>query len=265
MHKKSFKKSCFFCKKRLDTEETLCYNVQALGVPHLNASSLHRSGCGADGSALPWGGRGRWFKSSHSDQIKEALTARLVLLLFRFVCTMQNHEFFQKSSAPFEKISKSSPANINRHGQTSSELVVRKSSHSDQKMQIGFSRFAFFILRGRLEAVSRYHPCTEGARGWVGVPQSERSRALGVPGCGRWFNRCCLQHRSHQTKIGGSIEPPIFLYFTGFLGLLGVCTASKTSANFLPKIGSKTGTTTCLTTFVTKKLYSIRAFGTLRF
>ena len=26
------------------------------------------SGCGADGSALPWGGRGRWFKSSHSDQ-----------------------------------------------------------------------------------------------------------------------------------------------------------------------------------------------------
>ena len=28
------------------------------------------SGCGAAGSALPWGGRGRWFKSSHSDQIK---------------------------------------------------------------------------------------------------------------------------------------------------------------------------------------------------
>ena len=26
------------------------------------------SGCGAVGSALPWGGRGRWFKSSHSDQ-----------------------------------------------------------------------------------------------------------------------------------------------------------------------------------------------------
>ena len=26
------------------------------------------SGCGADGSALPWGGRGRWFESSHSDQ-----------------------------------------------------------------------------------------------------------------------------------------------------------------------------------------------------
>lgn len=26
------------------------------------------TGCGADGSALPWGGRGRRFKSGHSDQ-----------------------------------------------------------------------------------------------------------------------------------------------------------------------------------------------------
>ena len=31
------------------------------------------SGCGAVGSALPWGGRGRWFKSSHSDQVKNRL------------------------------------------------------------------------------------------------------------------------------------------------------------------------------------------------
>ena len=31
---------------------------------------MRASGCGAVGSALPWGGRGRWFKSSHSDQIK---------------------------------------------------------------------------------------------------------------------------------------------------------------------------------------------------
>ena len=27
-------------------------------------------GCSADGSALEWGSRGRWFKSSHSDQEK---------------------------------------------------------------------------------------------------------------------------------------------------------------------------------------------------
>ena len=29
---------------------------------------LIRPGCSADGSALEWGSRGRWFKSSHSDQ-----------------------------------------------------------------------------------------------------------------------------------------------------------------------------------------------------
>ena len=29
---------------------------------------LSRPGCSADGSALEWGSRGRWFKSSHSDQ-----------------------------------------------------------------------------------------------------------------------------------------------------------------------------------------------------
>ena len=70
---------------------------------------------------------------------------------------------------------------------------------------------------------------------------------------------------SASSKIGGSIEPPIFLYFTGFFGILGACTASKTSAIFLPKIASKSGTTTCLTTFVTKMLYAIMVFDTFRF
>ena len=32
--------------------------------------SARPSGCGAVGSALPWGGRGRWFKSSHSENEK---------------------------------------------------------------------------------------------------------------------------------------------------------------------------------------------------
>ena len=42
------------------------------------------SGCGAVGSALPWGGRGRWFKSSHSDQIKPKTNRfRLYFLHFR--------------------------------------------------------------------------------------------------------------------------------------------------------------------------------------
>ena len=68
-----------------------------------------------------------------------------------------------------------------------------------------------------------------------------------------------------QTSSEVHNEPPNFLYFTGFFGLLDVCTASKTSAIFLPKIVQKTGLTTCLTTFVTKKLYSIRVFGTFEF
>ena len=71
--------------------------------------------------------------------------------------------------------------------------------------------------------------------------------------------------RVTQTSSEVHNEPPNFLYFTGFFGLLGVCTVSKTSAIFLPKIGSKSGTTTCWTTFVTKKLYSIRVFDTSRF
>ena len=35
-----------------------------------NPSKLLKSGCGAVGSALPWGGRGRKFKSCHSDHIE---------------------------------------------------------------------------------------------------------------------------------------------------------------------------------------------------
>ena len=44
----------------------------------------YRSGCGAVGSALPWGGRGRTFKSCHSDQIKPKTNRfRLYFLHFR--------------------------------------------------------------------------------------------------------------------------------------------------------------------------------------
>ena len=44
----------------------------------------YRSGCGAVGSALPWGGRGRKFKSCHSDQIKPKTNRfRLYFLHFR--------------------------------------------------------------------------------------------------------------------------------------------------------------------------------------
>ena len=40
------------------------------------------TGCGADGSALPWGGRGRGFKSRHSDQLnKKSLRNQALFIL----------------------------------------------------------------------------------------------------------------------------------------------------------------------------------------
>ena len=59
---------------RLDKVKRMCYNIKAFGKrrgfqnenPRKNRTA---SGCGAVGSALPWGGRGRTFKSCHSDQI----------------------------------------------------------------------------------------------------------------------------------------------------------------------------------------------------
>ena len=78
-------------------------------------------------------------------------------------------------------------------------------------------------------------------------------------GRGRKFKSC------HSDQFGGSTEPPNFLYFTGFFGIFGVYIALKMSAIFLPKIASKTGLTTCLTTFGIKKLYSTRVFGTFGF
>ena len=42
------------------------------------------SGCGAVGSALPWGGRGRKFKSCHSDQKTEIVRSPFFFVFRRF-------------------------------------------------------------------------------------------------------------------------------------------------------------------------------------
>ena len=58
---KDAKNLFFFCRKDL-TNEKVCAII-------LRSTRMGwRSGCGAAGSALPWGGRGRKFKSCHSDQ-----------------------------------------------------------------------------------------------------------------------------------------------------------------------------------------------------
>ena len=64
----------------------------------LCAIIANASGCGAVGSALPWGGRGRTFKSCHSDQIKpKTVRFRLYFLHFR-----GKIERFPTTSAPPE-------------------------------------------------------------------------------------------------------------------------------------------------------------------
>ncbi len=71
---------------RLDKAKRMCYNIKAFGKrrgfqnenPRKNRTA---SGCGAVGSALPWGGRGRTFKSCHSDQIKPSGKSRVALFV----------------------------------------------------------------------------------------------------------------------------------------------------------------------------------------
>ena len=85
------------CKKTritLDLTGFLCYNNWAF--EKMNLAERHRciikyrSGCGAVGSALPWGGRGRWFKSSHSDQKTEIVRSPFFFAFRRFsrVCSL---------------------------------------------------------------------------------------------------------------------------------------------------------------------------------
>ncbi len=59
-----------------------------------------KSGCGADGSALPWGGRGRWFKSSHSDQKSGVVRFPIFLYFTGFFGHLGVHTA-SKSSAIF--------------------------------------------------------------------------------------------------------------------------------------------------------------------
>ena len=56
------------------------------------------SGCGAVGSALPWGGRGRKFKSCHSDQEKHRKRSFSVL----FSCFFTGIAYFFVKSALFQ-------------------------------------------------------------------------------------------------------------------------------------------------------------------
>ena len=92
------------------------------------------SGCGADGSALPWGGRGRWFKSSHSDQkmqIDFGQSAFFILKASRM----------QDPKIP-EDFLGFAPSICVMHKETIAQNRST-SSHSDQRR---FERISFFLF-----------------------------------------------------------------------------------------------------------------------
>lgn len=76
--KEKWKKTLAFCKK------VWYYNLRKI------------AGCGAVGSALPWGGRGRGFKSRHSDHIKEqTLIQKQLSILEGCFCICPEKALFQ--------------------------------------------------------------------------------------------------------------------------------------------------------------------------
>lgn len=76
-------KTAFLEKTRQKNEERGLTNGEKSDII-MECQKEATSGCGAVGSALPWGGRGRTFKSCHSDQIKPKTNRfRLYFLHFR--------------------------------------------------------------------------------------------------------------------------------------------------------------------------------------
>ena len=97
----------FFCKIVLTKVETCGIISRSQG----------RSGCGAAGSALPWGGRGRKFKSCHSDQkgdssespfffvfLRLSLVFSLFVFSFLFRETFKNRGFWADFSDCYLKL-----------------------------------------------------------------------------------------------------------------------------------------------------------------
>ena len=64
---------------------------------------LNESGCGAVGSALPWGGRGRWFKSSHSDQ-KSGIVRFPIFFIFTDFSALSGADFLYLLSDGHNKV-----------------------------------------------------------------------------------------------------------------------------------------------------------------
>ena len=67
-------------------QEKIYFGACILAKGVLSYLSCKSSGCGAVGSALDWGSRGREFKSRHSDQLLRVKVERFWLLIV-FIAT----------------------------------------------------------------------------------------------------------------------------------------------------------------------------------
>ena len=99
------------------------------------------SGCGAAGSALPWGGRGRKFKSCHSDKKSRTSTGRPSFFALAMSCA----EFVQGAKIATDK----SPPPLcalppYASAQSARVSAVQVSCHSDQK-SIGNTTFSMLF------------------------------------------------------------------------------------------------------------------------
>ncbi len=133
-----------FSKKGLTNRVRYAIIHRLSGNPTQKASSLYRSGCGADGSALPWGGRGRWFKSSHSDQ-KSGIERFPIFILF-----------YTTSPEYTYKISKNSTESENAIGAVFSALLhsflkgVTQFAAQICVMPLFFIMLAIFLVTRRI-------------------------------------------------------------------------------------------------------------------
>ena len=84
----------------------LCFQIQE-GLAKL---LLSRPGCSADGSALEWGSRGRWFKSSHSDQ-KSSISQEIEdFSCICFFCCLDKVSTKKRNGCPLYGQSRGNPA-----------------------------------------------------------------------------------------------------------------------------------------------------------
>ena len=127
-------KTAFHEKTRQKNEERGLTNGEKSDII-MECQKEATSGCGAVGSALPWGGRGRTFKSCHSDQIKpKTVRFRLYFLHFR-----GKIERFPTTSAPPEIPKIFLTTYLTTVGAKANRLVASVPVRSSQKTK--FKRF----------------------------------------------------------------------------------------------------------------------------